>query len=128
MHPQAENHLITAERHYQVAVFLRSSSPPSMNPGPDEWIIACLFCSAVHYVQAYFIETIGRGHESHVDRNNAIPRVRDLASIRLAYFQLFSWSQTARYDPLPTLDHRVQPAFDNLEDIAIEMKRLLKIR
>ncbi len=87
-----------------------------------------MFYSAVHYIQAYFIETRGYGHSSHVDRNNDIPKIPDLMRIKQAYFELFDWSQTARYDPLPTLSHRVQPAFDNLNEIASEVKRLLNVK
>lgn len=86
-----------------------------------------MFYSAVHYVTAYFYERDGASPTSHVERSALLARKPEFDPIIDAYNDLSDWSRTARYNALPRLDHRIQPAFDRLDDIAATIRQLLNV-
>lgn len=122
---RAQNHLEAAERHQLIAREFSFNPPGAINPPPIEWVITCVFYSAVHYVTAYFYERDGASPTNHVERSAVMARKSELAPIVDAYNDLSDWSRTARYNALPRLDHRIQPAFDRLDDIAATIKQVL---
>jgi uncharacterized protein (DUF2236 family) len=125
---RATNHLAAAVRHRNVASRLRSLSYHEIEPDLHDWVITCLFYSAVHYVAAYYFEMLNRSPMTHVERRMLMEQTVDFAPIIDAYNQLSVWSRTARYEATPQLDRIVQSAFDNLYDIAATIEGLLRGR
>lgn len=125
---RTSNHIAAAVRHRNVASRFRSLSYPEIAPDLHDWVITCLFYSAVHYVTAYFFEMLNRSPITQVERRMLMEQTVDLTPIIDAYNQLSVWSRTARYEATPQLDRLVQPAFDNLYDIATTIEGLLRGR
>lgn len=125
---RAQTHLEAAERHRAIAQELCFNPPEKINPAPSEWVITCVFYSAVHYVTAYFFEKDGSSPTNHIERSALMAKKPELDPIIDAYNDLSDWSRTARYNSSPRLDHRIQPAFDRLDDIASTIKPLLNVK
>jgi hypothetical protein len=125
---RATNHLSAAIRHRRIAARFLLITDPEIDPDPHDWVITCLFYSAVHYVTAYFFETLNRSPITHFERRILMEQTADLAPIVEAYNDLSDWSRTGRYGATPQLDRFVQPAFDNLNDIAATIEGLLRGR
>ncbi len=91
--PAKDVHLLKAEGNEAFALSLPLDSQPRI-----DWALVALFCSAMHYVEAYF--AIRNTHvRSHTARDNAIGRDPNLKEIFAEYQDLKFYGYNARYGP-----------------------------
>lgn len=123
MEEQTEQHLAVARTNRRVATeyFTFATSQFATLPAPAiEWTVVIAFYSAVHYVNAYIWETLGREPANHGQRKAIVFADRRLERIAPTYADLQAQSMLIRYGRTFHLSpERIQEALDGLWEIAI---------
>ncbi len=115
MKQQTRDHLDAADRHREVATFLRGFELPDAWP---EWAVIATFYSAVHCVNAYLWDTYNFTPRNHQDRTLAVHSDGTLISISRCYDLLRDSAYACRYDPMfRASDRLVRHALQCLEQI-----------
>lgn len=91
--PSAEQHLKQAQHNASLAVKLLGSRKPQY---PD-WALTATFYAAVHYINHYFMRTVGMAPRSHKVRSSYIHKYSQTKGIAFEFENLRNLSEQARY-------------------------------
>jgi hypothetical protein len=96
--PETHQHMQQAERHRAVAEALENPGRVTgLQPPPFDWAAVAAFYAAVHYVNAFLFERLGREPGDHRVRRGLVARVPELRYVLGSYDTLFDLGWHARY-------------------------------